>query len=316
MKILANDGISPKGETMLKDAGFEVMNIKVAQSQLANYINQEQIDILLVRSATKVLSDVIEACPKLRLIGRGGVGLDNIDVKLAQSKGIKVISTPNASSQSVAELVFAHFFSGARLLHDAHRRMPLEGDTQFEALKKEYSQGIELRGKTLGIIGLGRIGKAVAQIGIGLGMRVIGFDPSVSRITVSIGFFDGQSINFEIPSLSKEEVLAQADFISLHVPAQNQYIIDEKEFAMMKKQAHLVNTARGGLINEEALMQAIDTGKITFAGLDVFQEEPTPSMHLLMHPGISHTPHIGAATQEAQERVSIELAQQIISIFK
>lgn len=316
MKILANDGISAIGAEILTQAGFEVVTIKVAQNQLINYINEHNIAILLVRSATKVFDDVINACPSLKLIGRGGVGLDNIDVKLAQSKGIKVINTPAASSHSVAELVFAHFLSGARFLHDAHRRMPLEGDTQFDTLKKEYSQGVELKGKTLGVIGLGRIGKAVAQVGLGLGMKVITFDPFHSEHSVELTFFDGRKLNFEIPALSKEEVLAQADFITLHIPAQKEYIIDEKEITLMKQGVSIVNAARGGVINESALMKALDSGKIGFVGLDVYENEPTPSMHLLMHPNISHTPHIGAATTEAQERISVELAEQIISIFK
>lgn len=176
MKILANDGISPAGTKALEAAGFEVITTKVAQEQVANYINKNNISVLLVRSATKVRKDLIDACPGLKVIGRGGVGMDNIDVDYAREKGIHVINTPASSADSVAELVFAHLFSGVRFLYDANRNMPLEGDTNFEGLKKAYANGIELRGKTLGIIGFGRIGRSVARIALGLGMRVIASD--------------------------------------------------------------------------------------------------------------------------------------------
>src|SRR5690606_10243241 len=173
MKILANDGISEQGIQLLENNGFEVITTKVAQEQVANYINKNNISALLVRSATKVNKDIIDSCPSLKLIGRGGVGMDNIDVDYARKKGIHVINTPNASSESVAELVFAHLFSGVRYLTDANRNMPLEGDTRFSELKRDYATGVELKGKTLGIIGFGRVGTAVAKMAIALGMNVI-----------------------------------------------------------------------------------------------------------------------------------------------
>ncbi len=316
MKILANDGISNKAATLLSQAGFEILDIKVAQNQLIDYINSENIEIVLVRSATKITKDVIENCPSLKLIGRGGVGLDNIDVKTAQTKGIKVINTPDASSHSVAELVFAHLLGCVRFLYDANRNMPLDGDTRFKELKQAYAEGNELRGKTLGIIGFGRIGKAVAKIAIGLGMKILAHDASTSKSTLTLSFFDGQQVHFDIETTSKEDVLKNSDFITLHVPAQKNSIFSEEDFELMKQGVGIINLARGGAIDEELLLKALESGKVAFAGLDVYENEPTPSVKILMHPNISHTPHIGAATIEAQERIGEELATQIITIFK
>ena len=313
MKILANDGISEKAIKTLDAAGFKVLTTKVAQNQLANFINEEQVEILLVRSATQAKKDLIDACPSLKLIGRGGVGMDNIDVTYAREKGIKVINTPNASSHSVAELTFAHLFSGVRFLYDAN--MPLDGDSRFEALKKDYAKGRELKGKTLGIIGLGRIGKAVATIALGLGMKVIAHDPLQSEVTITLSFFDGRSLDFTIQTISKEALLKEADFVTLHIPAQQEVVIGEKEFQLMKDGVGIINVARGGVIDEEALLHALEHEKVAFAGLDVFKGEPTPSIRILMHPRVSLSPHIGAATLEAQERVGDELATQIIEAF-
>lgn len=315
MKILANDGISEKAIKTLDAAGFKVLTTKVAQNQLANFINEEQVEILLVRSATQAKKDLIDACPSLKLIGRGGVGMDNIDVTYAREKGIKVINTPNASSHSVAELTFAHLFSGVRFLYDANRNMPLDGDSRFEALKKDYAKGRELKGKTLGIIGLGRIGKAVATIALGLGMKVIAHDPLQSETTITLSFFDGRSLDFTIQTISKEALLKEADFVTLHIPAQQEVVIGEKEFQLMKDGVGIINVARGGVIDEEALLHALEHEKVAFAGLDVFKGEPTPSIRILMHPRVSLSPHIGAATLEAQERVGDELATQIIEAF-
>ncbi|MGA9269825.1 MAG: D-2-hydroxyacid dehydrogenase [Lutimonas sp.] len=315
MKVLANDGIATSGIAALEKAGYEVLLNTVAQEQLANYIEENQIDVLLVRSATKVRKDLIDACPSLKIIGRGGVGMDNIDVDYAKEKGIKVINTPAASSHSVAELVFAHLFGMVRFLHDSNQNMPLEGDSKFKELKKAYAKGIELKGKTLGILGFGRIGQATAKIGLGVGMRVVAFDPFIDSAHIEIDFFDGQEVNFTIDTISKEAVLEQADFISLHVPAQDDYVISTKEFEIMKEGVGIVNAARGGVIDEKALIEAIESGKVSNAALDVFENEPTPEIKLLMNPKISLTPHIGAATQEAQTRIGEELAEQIIKIL-
>ena len=316
MKILANDGISANGVEELEAAGFEVSTATVAQEQLENYINNESIVALLVRSATKVRKDLIDACPSLKIIGRGGVGMDNIDVEYARDKGLHVINTPSASSESVAELVFAHLFSGVRFLYDSNRNMPLDGDSKFKVLKKAYAKGTELRGKTLGVIGFGRIGQATAKIGLGLGMKVIAHDPFMEKAAVTVPFFDGQSLTFDIDIESKETVLKEADFLSLHVPAQKEFIIGAAEIELMKDGAGLVNAARGGVVDEVAMVEALKSGKLGFAGVDTFENEPTPAVQVLMTPNVSLTPHIGAATTQAQKRIGSELATQIISILK
>lgn len=316
MKVLANDGISKSGIKALEKGGFEVITTKVAQEQVANYINEHKIDVIIVRSATKVRQDIIDNCPSLKIIGRGGVGMDNIDVDYARSKGLHVINTPASSSESVAELVFAHLFTGVRFLQDSNRNMPLEGDTNFEGLKKAYANGIELRGKTLGIIGFGRIGQAVAKMALGLGMRVIAADKFVDKAEVKVDFYNGQFINVEFITEPLEDVFKHSDFITLHVPAQEGYVIGEAEFQLMKDNVGIVNCARGGVIDEVALVAALDSEKVLFAGLDVFENEPTPEIQILMHPKISLTPHIGAATLEAQDRIGTELAEQVISLLK
>ncbi|WP_299248258.1 D-2-hydroxyacid dehydrogenase [uncultured Lacinutrix sp.] len=315
MKVLANDGISQSGIDALESAGFEVSTTTVAQEQLANYINENKISVVLVRSATTVRKEVIDACPDLKIIGRGGVGMDNIDVDYAREQGLHVINTPAASSQSVAELVFAHLFTGVRYLYDSNRNMPLDGDTQFKKLKKNYAKGVELRGKTLGIIGFGRIGQEVAKIGLGVGMKVIAADKFIETADVSVDFFDGQSVNFNIKTQAMDDVLKQSDFVTLHVPAQKDYVIGQAQFDMMKDGSALINAARGGVVNEVELVKALDSGKIAFAGLDTFQDEPTPAVQVLMNPKISLTPHIGAATNEAQDRIGVELATQIKNLL-
>lgn len=316
MKVLANDGISKSGIKALEKGGFEVITTKVAQEQVANFINTHDVKVVLVRSATKIRKDIIDACPGLKIIGRGGVGMDNIDVTYAREKGIHVINTPASSSESVAELVFAHLFTGVRFLHDANRNMPLEGDSRFNELKKAYANGIELRGKTLGIIGFGRIGQAVAKMALGLGMKVIASDKFVGEAVIKVDFYNGQFINVDIKTEPMEDIFKHADFITLHVPAQNEYIIGREELKMMKDGVGIINAARGGIIDEVALVEALDEEKIAFAGLDVFENEPNPELRLLMHPKISLTPHIGAATNEAQDRIGTELAEQIISLLK
>jgi len=315
MKILANDGISKNGIDTLESAGFEVITTSVAQEQLVNYITKNSIDALLVRSATKVRKELIDACPSLKLIGRGGVGMDNIDVEYAKAKGIHVINTPAASSESVAELVFAHLFGGARFLYDANRNMPLEGDSNFKGLKKSYSKGTELRGKTLGIFGFGNIGQATAKLAIGAGMNVLYCDPEVEKSEIELSFFDGQKISFALKNTSKSDLLKQADYISLHIPEQQNYLLGKSEFSQMKNGTGIVNAARGGVLDEVALVEALENGRVSFAGLDVYESEPKPEVKILMHPSISLSPHIGAATLEAQERIGQELADQIISLL-
>ena len=315
MKVLANDGVSQSGIDKLESAGFEVITTKVAQEQLINYLNENKVDVILVRSATKVRKDIIDACPDLKIIGRGGVGLDNIDVEYAKEKGVKVINTPAASSASVAELVIAHLLSGVRFLKNANRDMPLEGESKFKELKKSYAKGVELKGKTLGIIGFGRIGQATAKVALGLGMKVIATDAFLDEATIELDFFDGQTVDFKIKTITKEQLLKESDFITLHVPAQKEYVIGKKELEMMKDGAGLINAARGGVIDEVALVEALDSKKLSFAGLDVFESEPKPELKILMSPHISLSPHIGGSTNEAQDRIGVELANQIIEIL-
>lgn len=316
MKVLANDGVSQSGINSLEEAGFEVITTKVAQEQLKDYINENNINVLLVRSATKVRKDLIDACPDLKIIGRGGVGMDNIDVDYARNKGLHVINTPAASSQSVAELVFAHLFGGVRFLYDANRNMPLEGDSKFKELKKSYAGGRELKGKTLGIIGFGRIGREVAKIALGIGMKVIVSGKTEGETEVELEFHDASRIAVKVRTEPVESLIQQADFITLHIPAQKEYLLGKSEFEKMKDGVGIINTARGGVIDEAALINALESGKVSFAGLDTFEHEPTPAIKVLMNSRVSLSPHIGAATLEAQDRIGTELADQIKEILK
>ena len=317
MKILANDGLNQSGVDALQQNGFEVITNKVPQENLISYINENQVAVLLVRSATQVTKEVIDSCPSIKIIGRGGVGMDNIEVEYAKSKGISVINTPAASSGSVAELVFSHLFSGVRFLQDSNRKMPVSGNTEFAKLKKNYEKGIELRGKTIGIVGIGRIGQEVAKIAFGLGMNVKAADAFIENVEIILDFPNNQSVSIPVKTEPLENVLNESDFVTLHVPAQkNGALLGKEEFAKMKDGVAVVNCARGGVIDEEALIEALDSGKVSFAGLDVFVNEPTPSEKVLSHPKISLTPHIGAATQEAQDRIGTVLAAQISAILK
>ena len=312
--ILANDGIDAVGKALLEKAGFTVITEKVAQDQLAAEINSKGYTALTVRSATKVRKDIIDACPGLKVIGRGGVGMDNIDVEYARSKGIQVINTPAASSNSVAELVFSHLFNAVRFLYDSNRQMPVSGSEKFEELKKKYAKGVELRGKTMGIIGFGRIGQSVAKMALGLGMKVKAFDPFVETADISIEIDGAASVAVKVKTGTMEEVLSHSDFITFHVPGGN--LVSAKEMATMKQGVILINTARGGVINESDLVLNLNNGKISHACLDVFENEPKPSETLLKHPNISLTPHIGAATNEAQERIGVELAEKLIEALR
>ncbi|WP_028121424.1 D-2-hydroxyacid dehydrogenase [Epilithonimonas tenax] len=314
MIVLANDGISKSGIQLLKEAGITVLESRVSPEHLSKFINENNVDVLLVRSATQVRRDLIDECPGLKIIGRGGIGMDNIDVEYAIDKGLYIINTPNASCKSVAELVFAHFFSLARFLHESNRIMPLEGETHFNALKKSFQNASELAGKTLGVIGMGNIGLEVIRIGISLGMKILAYNRTPKTKNVEIGFFDGQSVSFEIKSVTLNEVLENADFISLNTGKTDDYIIDTNEFAMMKDGVFIVNTARGGVINEVSMIDAIEDGKLAGAALDVFEKEPTPEVEILMNAGMSLSPHVGGNTIDAQNRIGEELAIQIIKL--
>jgi D-3-phosphoglycerate dehydrogenase len=316
IKILANDGIDSDGKLLLEDAGYQIDTEKVPQEKLPEVL--PNYDVITVRSATKVRKDLIDACPNLKIIARGGVGLDNIDVEYAESKGIAVINTPAASSQSVAELTFGHLFNLARFLHLSNRQMPAIGDTEFKKLKSAFANGFQLRGKTLGIIGFGRIGQETARIGIAMGMNVKPVDLLIDKATIDINVYNSDSVKMSVhvSTYPWEEVLSTSDFISLHVPfGGGKPLIGKEEIGKMKDGVCLINTARGGAIDEDALLEGLTSGKIRGAGLDVFENEPTPKRALLDHPAVSVSPHIGAATVEAQGNIGRELADKIIAYF-
>ncbi len=315
MKILANDGIDAAGKQMLEASGFQVFTNKIAQDELRDNIND--YDVLIVRSATKVTRDIIEHSTNLKLIARAGVGLDNIDMKAAGEKNIPVVNTPNASSRSVAELVFAHMFSLSRFLHLSNREMPEHGISKFKDLKKQYSEGFELTGKKIGIIGFGRIGQEVAKMAVGLGMEVLVYDYKQRSFDLTVTFAKPyQQHNFQIAlkGLGMDEILSGSDFITVHTPGSTE-VIGELEIAKMKKGSILINCARGGVVNEVAVAKAMSNSHLSAIGFDVFQEEPPVNETILGISNASLTPHIGASTAEAQERVGIELAEKIISFF-
>ncbi len=316
MKILANDGIDESAKIVLEAQGFTIETNKIAQEELPHRINE--FDVLLVRSATKVTKEIMDAAPNLKLVGRAGVGLDNIDTVYAKEKGVTVVNTPAASSTSVAELVFAHLFSICRLLQYTNREMPENGMAQFNELKKVASAGVELKGKTLGILGFGRIGRETARMAYGLGMKVIAYDPMMSEGTVEITFHpeaDIPTISKTIKTISKEDLLKQADFVTLHIPGGQGYVIAADELAMMKKGAGLINCARGGVVCEADLIEALKSGHLAYAGTDVFEKEPPINGDILKLRNVSLSPHIGASTAEAQKRIGDEMAEQIIHFF-
>lgn len=313
LKILANDGVHPTGVKILKEAGYTVETEKVAQEDLSKEL--PDYDVILVRSATKVRKDLIDLCPNLKIIGRGGVGLDNIDVEYAKSKGILVINTPAASSRAVAELTFGHMLSLARFIHLSNREMPLKGNSEFAKLKKSFADGFQVYGKTLGVIGFGRIGQETVRLGLGLGMKVLPVDPYIKSASIELDFPNDPSKKtiLELASVPMDTMLHDADIITIHIPfTGGKAILGEEEINKMKQGVVLINTARGGVIDEAALLSNLESKKIRAAALDVFVGEPQPNQALLNHPRISVTPHIGAATEEAQENIGIELAEQII----
>lgn len=313
IKILANDGIHPDGLLLLEEANYVVDTNKIAQEELPSAI--ADYDVLLVRSATKVNKAVIDGGKKLKIIGRGGVGLDNVDLEYAQSKGIQVFNTPQASSRAVAELAAAHIFTLARMLQRSNHEMLSGGD--FKTLKKEFESGFQIKGKTLGIVGFGRIGQELAKIALGLGMHVRAHDPYVSEAEVGIQIGDHQDLKLSI-TLSTEpldRVLRESDIISIHIPGIGKPLLDAPELEKLKNGAIVINTARGGVIDEAALLNALNSGKIGGAGLDVFENEPTPLQALIHHPKVSCSPHIGASTIEAQSYIGMELAEKIIGFF-
>lgn len=301
MRILVTDGMDKAAIASLKEMGHEVVEQFYEPEQLGAAL--KDFDVCVVRSKTKVRANHIDEAEggKLKLIIRGGVGVDNIDVKYAESKGITVRNTPCASSQSVAELALGHMFACSRYISVAGATMR---NGQWE--KKTYGKGVELSGKTLGVIGLGRIGKCLAKMAKGLGMTVI----ASSRTKTS-----GEDAETGAKFVTMDELFAKSDFISLHMPASSEPIITAETIAKMKDGVIIVNTSRGANIDEAALLDALNSGKVRAAGLDVFADEPTRNIDLVSHPMVSCTPHIGAATGEAQKRIGAEVVE-IISNFK
>lgn len=317
MLILANDGIHPEGKQLLEAAGFRVHTDKVIQHDLATFIKEKEVVGVLVRSATQITAKELEAWEGLRVIGRAGVGLDNIDVRTAEARGIAVVNTPAASSQSVAELVLAHLFAVSRFLQLSNREMPAHGINDFSRLKKEYSKGLELQGKTLGIVGIGRIGQALAKMALGLGMKVVAHDPFIPEVGLTFDVHIYGEVSVSLRTIAFDDLLQQADVISFHVPKpKDGAMVSSTELDKMKDGVIVINAARGGVIDETSLLKALDAGKVWAAGLDVFENEPTPRKELLDHPRVSVTPHIGASTTEAQARIGIELAEKVMSALR
>ena len=299
-KILISDPVSTECIDLLEKAGhdLDIKTDKKTPEELANMI--QGYDAIVIRSATKVRKVAIDAADKLKLIVRGGVGIDNIDHEYARSKAITVSNTPTASSQSVAELALAHMLALYRFLPQANITM-----RNGEWNKKQY-KGKEVAEKVLGIIGFGNIGKSLAKKAIALDMIVIAYDPYVKET----------DMNVEIVDL--DTLLKRSDIISLHIPHTDatHYIIDAEAIAKMKDGVMIINCARGGVVDEKALLDALNSGKVAFAGIDSFEEEPTNNTELVSHKNVSVTPHIGASTKEAQDRVGLEVAEVIIGFFK
>ena len=309
VKILVNDGIEADGKLMLEKAGYQVDTTFIPQADLPKAL--PNYDAIVVRSATQVRKELIDLCPNLKIIARGGVGVDNIDVDYARSKGIEIITTPAASSQSVAELAMGHIFSLSRFLHRSNREMAT-GD--FKKMKSAYAEGIQLRGKTIGIVGFGRIGQEVARMALAMGMKVLPFDPYINEIDLTINITDVQVI-LKLKTVSMDELLENSDFVTVHTPSVSKPVISTEEIAKMKKGTFVINSARGGVIDEDALLLGLESGQIGGAGLDTFKGEPNPRPELLNHPKVSVSPHIGASTLEAQANIGLELGQKIIAYF-
>ncbi|WP_409970140.1 D-2-hydroxyacid dehydrogenase [Bengtsoniella intestinalis] len=297
MRILVTDGMEKSAMAKLVELGHEVVEQFYPSEELGEAL--KGFDAVVVRSATKVRKEHIDACQggALKLVIRGGVGVDNIDVAYAEEKGISVRNTPRASSDSVAELALGHMFACARFLSIAGHTMR-EGKWE----KKAYGKGIELGGKILGVIGYGRIGQSLGAKAQAMGMKVKAYD-----------IFKVESLQSEtMQYVEMDELLSTCDFISVHTPAiDGKPLICAENIAKMKDGVVLVNTSRGNNVDEAALLDALNSGKIRGAGLDVFQVEPATNTELLNHPNVSCTPHIGAATQEAQTRIGAEIVDII-----
>ena len=298
MRILVTDGMDKTAMAQLREAGHEVVEQFYEPDQLGAALRE--FDAVVVRSKTKVRANHIDEAKgsRLKLLIRGGVGVDNIDVAYAKENGIDVKNTPNASSQSVAELAMGHMFACTRYISIAGHTMR---EDKWE--KKTYGKGIELQGKTLGIVGFGRIGQHLGVMAKAIGMNVVAFarHPNAA-VSEKLG----------IPYVSMDELLATSDFISLHAPAvDGGALVNEASIAKMKDGVVIINTSRGANVDEAALLAALESGKVRAAGLDVYADEPTSNKALYSHPMVSCTPHIGAATVEAQKRIGAEIVEII-----
>lgn len=316
MNILINDGLSASAVKLLKDQDHKLYPIKVAQSQLVNYINKHHIEAIIIGNDTKINSQIIDACTDLKIIAKTGNELNNIDFVYAKTRGLKVFNSPDQSSESVAELVIAHALSCMRHLKNTNRDMPLEGDQRFAEIEKAAAHGQELKGKTIGIIGFEKLGQTLAQKAIALGMKVLAYDPKVDEAQINLEFFDQQKLSFKIETTDLETLLTESDIISLHTPRLKKPILSAKEFQKMKPTAGVINTSFGGVLDEVELVNALQNNLIAFAALDVFDNEPHPEIQILMQDKISLSPHIAASTLEAQERIGLHIAQQIINFDK
>ena len=313
MNILVTDGLSQAAVSQLTEAGFNVLSVKVAQSQLKEYINAKNIEGIISRT-TFIENEVIAGAPQLKFIAVIGDEQVLSSIAEAEKNGIQLISAPVAATRSVAELVFAHILGGSRFLHHSNRNMPLEGDMNFKDLRNFYSGGIELQGKTIGIIGFGKIGQEIAKIALGFGMKVIATDPNVAGAKLQLKIQD-QNVEIGLKTVNLEQVLENSDIISLSVSEQKKPIIGAKEIALMKPNAGIVNISNGNAIDEEALVEALEDAKLKFAGLDTYDNEPTPAIKLLMNERISLTPHIGGLTGAATDTAGDLIAKEIIAKF-
>ena len=313
MKILANDGLSNAATAILIEKNIEVITTKVAQEQLIPFINSNDIDVLIVRNATKIRLNLLLECPTLKLIFKGGNKLEKeIELQISAA-GKQLLYAEESTANSIAEMVFAHLFSGARMLYDANRLMPLEGDSNFESLQKGFASGQELKGRTLGIIGFNRSGKEVAKYAAALGMRVLVSDTNEENLLIKLDFFSGESISIPLEKADREQLLKNSDYISIHVDEQHDYVISKADYDQMKDGVGIVNCAFGRALNEVDLIAALEEEKVLFAGLDRFEEEPNPAIQVLMHPQISLSPNIARSSIDVQERSDLEFANTLLS---
>lgn len=315
MKILASDGLHPTAIDLLTNNGFEVSTTKVAQEQVANYVNKNDIEILIINHGTHVDANLLKNTKNLKAVAKLTNDFENIDLKVADELNIKVFKVKKATIQSQAELIIAHLMSGARNLHQTNREMPLEGDVNFKHLQKHFKEGLIIKGKTLGLIGFDLVAQEVAKMAYCLGIKIIVYESKGEPSQLEINFFDHQKINFNVSFCEKQFVLKNSDFISIHQEEKNEYIIDETDFKQMKLGTSIINIQKGKIIDEIAMVDALNHDVLKFAGLDAFENQPHPEIQLLMHPQISLSPNISSYTKNMEENNGIEIAKVLIENF-